>query len=235
MKVNLELSVASVNIIINALTRWAQQIHNNVTKDLIIGLRDQLRATKTRQVKAVATGLCAPGSYTYTYGRNQAEDRNSRVGGKPVDVMYLDLETTGPGRFFSKHPNKSNVPKANTGIVVEAMKEIGRHGVRSYRITKVKALRYDKLPREYLEGECVWQHGGRIKSRRATMAGAGCYTISDLFTVGTILPEHVYKRRMAFVEKCGDRLGKINVALNAKRKAAAGVRPDWDGTVKVKI
>lgn len=226
-RINLELSGASVNMIINALIRWAISCRSKGTATLARNLAAEVRAQRNK-----AKETCATGTYTYSVDmtpamKAQAEGRVMRKHKEPVGTWDLH-QYSGTGRLNSSKPNKANT--RNTGIVIKADKELSPHGSKGYRIMNIKALTRDKLPTEYINGECVW-YEPNTKTLKSKRRGLGSripkypeYTICNELVKGDRYPEGVYKQRMEFIEKCGERLGKINASA-----------PAWDGTDEVRI
>ena len=106
-------------------------------------------------------------------------------------------------------------------LVMEANKVITKDGP-MYEITKLRAMEWDELPNDYLNGTPrVWM---QLKSMY--LHGNPKFICLD---VGDLLSPSFFKELLRFLKQSGHRLQRIRNRM--RREAGAG----WSGSVKTEI
>ena len=105
-------------------------------------------------------------------------------------------------------------------IRIKTKKEVNSNGELGRRILEVDLLGKEKLPKKYLNGECIY---------RSSLSENSIYYIDKYGRrVGWTIPvtewksEADFQRALSIIRECGDRLHKIN-------KELAVLRETWNG------
>jgi hypothetical protein len=83
-----------------------------------------------------------------------------------------------------------------------------------FRVTKIKAKDRKSLPREYLDGPCVWHSPGAAHEKSLLMAngyrqGGRITTNLPILFVGGAYKKVDFDNRLGFIRKCGNRLKDV--------------------------
>jgi hypothetical protein len=96
-------------------------------------------------------------------------------------------------------------------IVIKTKKVVNNNVGKRRVILDIEALTYDKLPKEYREGDFFYKVGG----------GVFCSTRTNIYN-NFELSEEEFQEYLEFFRKCGNKLMKIN---KEKKKLAE----EWKG------
>ena len=106
----------------------------------------------------------------------------------------------------------------NTGIRIEAVREISGNGDQGYKIVAVEALLDNQLPKFYLAGDrpiiYIWHNG----SKNSLQKQPGFSYI----TVGDFIPVQKMKKILAHIKTAGQHLADVNAHLAKKQEAWRG-------------
>jgi hypothetical protein len=141
------------------------------------------------------------------------------------DIIYTSSEFTNVTRYkLIGKVNSHTSDKEFKGISIEVEKVITKFGGKCYRILKVTGiLEKDRLPEEYLSGDCFYWD----TSKSTTKGTTGHITREDEQGLSRIylndeIPEKDFLYIIKFMKKAGDRLHDINDKIRKDKESWKG-------------